>query len=128
MNHDPNVHVDPSSFKPERFLGYEGRSPEPDPHTFGFGRRICPGRTLARANIYLIVAQSLAAFNITKPKQNGSQCDSRPEFEAKFISSPVPYDVDIRVRSPVYEKLIRTVETEHPWEKGCSKEIASLAL
>ncbi|KAL5363085.1 cytochrome P450 [Aspergillus floccosus] len=126
MNHDPNSYIDPFSFKPERFLGYEGRSPEPDPHTFGFGRRICPGRNLARANIYLTVAQSLAVFQISKPTQNGRESGLGPEFQAGFVSSPAPYDIDIRVRSPVYEKLIRTVETEYPWEKSHSKEINSL--
>ncbi|PYH64197.1 cytochrome P450 [Aspergillus vadensis CBS 113365] len=127
MNHDPNTYVDPFSFKPERFLGSEGRSPEPDPHTFGFGRRICPGRNLARANIYLTVAQSLAAFQISKPRKNSTDSDFRPEFQAGFVSSPVPYEIDIRVRSPAYENLIRTVETEYPWEQSHSKEITSLA-
>ena len=34
------------TFKPERFLGADGRAPEMDPHNlaFGFGRRVCPGR------------------------------------------------------------------------------------
>ena len=41
MCHDPNVYHDPFEFKPERFLGTEGRAPEPDPSdlAFGFGRR-----------------------------------------------------------------------------------------
>lgn len=127
MNHDPKTYVDPFSFKPERFLGCEGRAPEPDPHTFGFGRRICPGRNLARANVYLTVAQSLAAFQISKPKKNGTESGFRPEFQAGFVSSPAPYEIDIRVRSPAYENLIRTVETEYPWEQSHSKEIKSLA-
>ena len=41
MCHDPNVYHDPFEFKPERFLGVDGRAPEPDPSNlaFGFGRR-----------------------------------------------------------------------------------------
>lgn len=129
MAHDPNVYSDPFAFRPERFLGHEGRLPEPDPYLtcFGFGRRICPGRTLANANIYLSIAQCLAVFKVTKPVKNGIESDLRPEFQPGLISQPAPYDVDIRVRSPAYEKLIRAVETENPWEKSNSDEITSSA-
>jgi hypothetical protein len=30
--HDPAVYHDPMVFKPERFLGIDGREPELDPH------------------------------------------------------------------------------------------------
>lgn len=38
---DPEIYHEPDVFKPERFLGIDGRAPEPDPHeyTFGYGRR-----------------------------------------------------------------------------------------
>lgn len=41
MTHDPEIYHDPEIFKPERFLGENGRPIEPDPRTiaFGFGRR-----------------------------------------------------------------------------------------
>lgn len=41
MTHDPERHQDPFTFNPERFLGENGNSVEPDPSTlaFGFGRR-----------------------------------------------------------------------------------------
>ncbi|KAJ3503678.1 hypothetical protein NLJ89_g8325 [Agrocybe chaxingu] len=65
MSHDPKVYSDPFTFKPERFLGAH---PEPDPREvcFGFGRRICPGRILADASIFLSCAMSLAVFDISK--------------------------------------------------------------
>lgn len=41
MAHDPENYHDPFTFKPERFLGEDGREPELDPRlfVFGFGRR-----------------------------------------------------------------------------------------
>lgn len=41
MAHDPEVYHDPFDFKPERFLGVDGRKPEMDARdiAFGFGRR-----------------------------------------------------------------------------------------
>jgi cytochrome P450 len=62
MAHDPAVYADPFSFRPERFLGSD---PEPDPtFVFGFGRRICPGRALARTSMYTFAVHLLALFDI----------------------------------------------------------------
>lgn len=41
MTHDPEMYHDPFEFKPERFLGEDGRPAEMDSRSvvFGFGRR-----------------------------------------------------------------------------------------
>jgi cytochrome P450 len=41
MLNDPRTYANPSQFNPERFLGNDGKDPEPEPRTicFGFGRR-----------------------------------------------------------------------------------------
>jgi hypothetical protein len=103
------------TFKPERFLETNGHTAELDPPTisFGFGRRVCPGKLLADANLFLTVAQSLAVFDFSK----GSE-DIQPEFLPGVISHPAPYKLSITPRSPEHEKLIRSVEVEHPWEES----------
>ncbi|KAJ5808623.1 hypothetical protein N7474_009892 [Penicillium riverlandense] len=118
FTHDPEVYHDPMVFKPERFLGVDGRGPEMDPRTtvFGFGRRICPGRILADNAVYLNIAQSLTVFNITKVVENGKEVDVKPEFQAGVISHPVPWKFDISPRTPAHEVLIRSVERDQPWE------------
>lgn len=116
---DPSVFHEPETFKPERFLASsDGHVPEPDPHlyAFGFGRRICPGRMLADATIYIAVAQFLAAFNIGKPVRNGQEVDIDVDFTTGVISHPAPFDFSLTARSPAYEELIRTGENEHPWK------------
>jgi len=115
-------------FKPERFLGVDGREPEMDPHgiVFGFGRRICPGRILADNTVYLSVAQSLAVFSITKAVENDKEVDVKPAFQAGVISHPVPWKCDIFPRTPAHEELIRSVEKEQPWEPSDAHDLLSL--
>lgn len=120
MTHDPETYHEPMAFKPERFLGVDGRSPEMDPRllSFGFGRRICPGRFLADNTVFLTVAQSLAVFRIGKAVENGVEVDVKPEFQPGVISHPVPWKFQITPRSPAHENLILSVERAHPWEQS----------
>ena len=121
--HDPNVFHEPSTFKPERFLGLEGREPEPDPESivFGFGRRKCPGRVLADTSVYLTIAQSLAVFDISKAVENGKEVEPIVEFTPGTISHPAPFRTSIKPRSPEHEALIRSVLVDHPWEESDAK-------
>ncbi|KAJ7106243.1 cytochrome P450 [Mycena epipterygia] len=52
--HDEAMYPDPYAFKPEHFLLDGKPNPavkDPDCAAFGFGRRICPGRHMARSSI-----------------------------------------------------------------------------
>lgn len=126
--HDPSVYHDPMVFKPERFLGIDGREPELDPHdlAFGFGRRICPARHLADNTLYLSAAQSLAAFNIRKAVEDGKEVDVQPKFQPGVISHPVPWKFHIEPRSAAHESLIRSVEQKHPWEASNATDLEDI--
>ncbi|EJD37712.1 cytochrome P450 [Auricularia subglabra TFB-10046 SS5] len=64
--HDPKKYPDPMSFKPERFMpGAEGENEDPSKYAFGFGPRICPGRHLADATLFLVLAITLATCNVS---------------------------------------------------------------
>ena len=125
FTHDPAAYHDPMSFKPERFLGPK---PERDPHflVFGFGRRVCPGRTLADVNVYLTVAQALAVFEISKPVENGKVKDVQPEFLPGVISHPAPFNVSIRPRSAKHLELLRSLEQKYPWEKSNAEDLKNI--
>ncbi|KAJ7655820.1 cytochrome P450 [Mycena polygramma] len=73
MAHDPRVYSNPMAFEPERFIAKEGKEPELDPRelTFGFGRRICPGRVLGDASVFITCAMTLAVFNISRASDGG---------------------------------------------------------
>ncbi|KAM5349732.1 hypothetical protein ACJ41O_006237 [Fusarium nematophilum] len=116
--HDPQTHPNPSAFDPERFL--EPRS-EPDPanHVFGYGRRICPGRHLADDSLFLTLSRMLAAFDISKAvDERGKEIDVKVEVTAGLISHPVKFPYSIKPRSPRHAELIRSTETDYPWEEG----------
>jgi cytochrome P450 len=73
--HDPVMYPEPDIFKPERFLNADGNLRD-DPilvSTFGFGKRICPGRHLADATLFISVASLFSVFNIEKGRDGGSK-------------------------------------------------------
>ena len=66
--HDPVLYPEPDAFKPERFINPNGSLRE-DPvltSAFGFGKRICPGRHLADATLFIAIASLLSVFDIKK--------------------------------------------------------------
>lgn len=71
--HDPVMYPEPDVFKPERFINPDGSLRE-DPvltSSFGSGKRICPGRHLADATIFIVIASLLSVFNIKKRGDTG---------------------------------------------------------
>ncbi|KAL3450266.1 putative cytochrome P450 oxidoreductase OrdA-like protein [Aspergillus insuetus] len=111
--HDPTSYANPMTFNPSRFLG---ETPEPDPrnYVFGFGRRICPGRVLADSNIFLTIAQTLAAFRIGKMVRDGKEVPIESQYTPGTISHPVPFEVRIQLRDSAYEGIVRSVEQWDP--------------
>jgi cytochrome P450 len=72
------MYPEPDVFKPERFINPNGSLRE-DPvltSAFGFGKRICPGRHLADATLFIVVASLLSVFNIKK----GNGTDGGPDI------------------------------------------------
>ncbi|GFN10642.1 cytochrome P450 [Aspergillus tubingensis] len=118
--HDPEVYSDPMTFNPERFLETETHPAEIDPHNlaFGFGRRICPGRGFADSTIFLTVVRSLQAFRIGKLVRDGREIEPAVDYLPGVISHPKAFEISITPRSKEHELFIRSIEIEHPWDKG----------
>jgi len=93
MCRDPEVYKQPEEFNPDRFLG---ESPELDPALliFGFGRRICPGRILADASMFITEAMTLWSFDVSCVEVDGKL--SPPVYASKpgaigYADSPLTY-------------------------------------
>ncbi|KAG2145572.1 cytochrome P450 [Suillus cothurnatus] len=104
-------HDDPDIFKPERHFASDGTL-LPDTIAskpmWGFGRRGCPGRFVAEAVTWSAVVHLLAAFRITKAKDEaGKEIEVKEEFTSGVVCRPVPFQCSFVLRSTSREKAIR---------------------
>lgn len=69
MHNQQDVWGDPYRFRPERFLGGNGKlSLAKDVSVpFGAGKRLCAGETFARNTMFLIVSAVVQNFNLKQP-------------------------------------------------------------
>ncbi|KAF5325396.1 hypothetical protein D9619_009676 [Psilocybe cf. subviscida] len=109
--HDQRVFTEPEEFRPERYLK-DGQLDlsvrQPEASAFGFGRRMCAGRFLSDNTLFSIVASTLHSFTITPALgENGVPIPLSEERTSGVISYPVPFNVDIKPRSPSAEALVR---------------------
>ena len=111
------MYPNPRIFRPERFLKIDGLEPVPDPEdiSFGFGRRICPGRHVADSAMFVTMARLLAAYKINKAvDKEGRVVEPTLDLEPGLVSHPRPFEALFTLRNSKYEEMIRAVEREHP--------------
>jgi len=109
--HNPDLYPDPDTFEPERFLNEDGTFRD-DPTislAFGAGKRICPGRHLVEATLFVVAASVLSVFDVTKATdENGHEIPVSPAMQSDAISSqPAKFECSITPRDNVAEDLIR---------------------
>lgn len=90
MLHDEKMYPNPEVFDPTRWLTPDGQlvkmNPDPLDLSFGFGRRICPGRHFAYDTIFIAVAHMLATFEITKAiDADGNTITPKGEYTTGLI-------------------------------------------
>ncbi|KAF8183195.1 cytochrome P450 [Pholiota molesta] len=108
MSRDSEKYKDPEVFNPDRFFNENGDLNDDDvSYTFGFGRRICPGRHLASASVWLAIATILATFDIGKAKDaSEKELPLDVKYTDGLVSYPLPFDCSITPRSEKTRQLI----------------------
>ncbi|TPR01318.1 Pyridine nucleotide-disulfide oxidoreductase family protein [Aspergillus niger] len=85
---------DPLEFRPERWFEATEKEEGRFRNFFGYGRRICTGRHIARNSLFLLMARILWAFDIQAPLGD----DGKPvpvddmAFDSAFVSTPEPFE------------------------------------
>ncbi|KAF7357530.1 Cytochrome P450 [Mycena sanguinolenta] len=114
MTRDETIYYEPDRFNPDRFFTADGNLNEDATIlTFGFGRRICPGRHHADATIWATIVSVLSTFNITKAKDaTGKEINIDPKYSDGLVSHPEPFACSITPRSEMAKTLVQaTTET-----------------
>ncbi|KAG9316121.1 cytochrome P450 [Chiua virens] len=133
MTHNETKYPDPMRFMPERFLDVNGRlTDDIGEQQFGFGRRICVGKYLAEAAVWIAMVSILAVFNVNKAKnEQGQDIDIVPQYtpgvimsvflnvlggfgmaDAFGVSHPKAYPFSITPRSPRAAQLTQQTEVD----------------
>ncbi|KAH7915601.1 CyP450 monooxygenase [Hygrophoropsis aurantiaca] len=101
MTHNESQYPDPMRFMPERFINPDGGlTDDLAQQQFGFGRRICVGRHLADAAVWLAIVNILAVFDLGKAKdEHGRVLEPAAEWTPGVIIHPKPYPFSITPRS-----------------------------
>ncbi|XP_072020661.1 cytochrome P450 2U1-like [Amphiura filiformis] len=68
VHHDPKIWNDTEEFKPERFLNRDGKvTRQAELIPFSIGRRICPGESMAKIQIFIFFTHLLHRFTLIYP-------------------------------------------------------------
>ncbi|KIJ68098.1 hypothetical protein HYDPIDRAFT_25543 [Hydnomerulius pinastri MD-312] len=103
--HDESAYPEPFEFKPERWLREDGELTEDNvPFAFGYGRRVCPGKHVGEASLWISMVSMLAALDFLKDKDEaGNDIDFEPKFTAEVTSRPETYPCRIVPRRSASE-------------------------
>ena len=92
ITRNEELYPDPDTFNPERFIGrMDSEAAHQVDAIFGFGRRVCPGKAFAEANVWLLMANIVATMDIEKSiDEAGQPITPNPEYIGSIVRYVVP--------------------------------------
>ncbi|QSZ34961.1 hypothetical protein DSL72_007823 [Monilinia vaccinii-corymbosi] len=109
MSRDQAVYRDPDRFDPDRYIPVEqGGAGEPYLNgPFGFGRRICVGRHLALASVWIVLATLISTVDLSKAvDSDGNDIEPIIGFTTGLSSHPLHFDCKFQSRSEMARSLL----------------------
>ncbi|PPQ99417.1 hypothetical protein CVT24_005404 [Panaeolus cyanescens] len=106
---DESLFENPSAFNPDRY--YKNPNTTKPDTTFGYGRRVCPGRYFSDRNLFAMISAILAVFDILPPldeRGNPVKLDLNPT--EGLVSYPAPFSVRIIPRNENAAQLVRDLD------------------
>lgn len=81
-NHDPKIWANPESFDPGRFLSDDGGTfiLGPSLTSFGGGKRVCPGQSMAKVQLFYFIVSLLQKFRLLVSE--GAEVSDQEQFGA----------------------------------------------
>ncbi|KAI0048181.1 cytochrome P450 [Auriscalpium vulgare] len=122
MNHEPAIYgPDYAEFKPERHLDATGEIAPAPPETkeeghvgYGFGRRICVGRSMANISLLMDTALILWACNLERERDadgNLVPLNLDDWDDEGLVTRPMPFKLGVSSRFPDALHLLREERT-----------------
>ncbi|OGE46870.1 hypothetical protein PENARI_c096G07338 [Penicillium arizonense] len=107
INIDKAMFEEPELFQGDRYM----KNPElPEPAAFGYGRRSCPGRHLARESTFIVISRLLWGYKIAPHPEDQNRNFDRVGSKVGFaLFWPASFRATFQIRSPVHQT---TVERE----------------
>ncbi|KAH9053934.1 cytochrome P450 [Lactarius vividus] len=113
LNFDPDVFGgNAAEFDPSRYLDEKGRvkvlmrGREEGHVSFGFGRRVCPGRHVAEGTLAIDFATLLWAMRFERPEGSRGELDVRTLVQSGLTAHPVPFECKVVPRFTEAEALL----------------------
>ncbi|KAH6919271.1 cytochrome P450 98A3 [Coprinopsis sp. MPI-PUGE-AT-0042] len=108
--HDPTLFDKPMEFNPERYLKNGKINTDvldPEAASFGYGRRLCPGRQFTSVTMTCMIASLLAVYDIKHAEDEaGNQIPVNFQTESIMVIVPRQFQCKITPRSPKHEALL----------------------
>ncbi|KAF3034328.1 hypothetical protein E8E12_005364 [Didymella heteroderae] len=128
MRNDKALFDRPAEFMPERWLGKQQQV-----GNFGYGRRVCTGRHIARSALTIAVARLLWAFNIKSKDGQRIVVSETGSFTTGLVGAPKHFEAVFEIRSEKHrEAIVQAFETaeKDPYVlmEGVRKKMVSVGL
>ncbi|KAF1933770.1 putative O-methylsterigmatocystin oxidoreductase [Didymella exigua CBS 183.55] len=101
MRNDKALFDKPAEFIPERWLGKQQQA-----GNFGYGRRMCTGRHIARTSLSISIARLLWAYNIKSKNGQRNVVSDTESFTSGFVNTSKHFEAVFEVRSEKHKDVV----------------------